>query len=191
MTENRSRYAILGALTVAPMSGYDIRLFFDQSVSYFWTENFGQIYPMLNSLHRERLVKPSGKGGSSRRTVYEITGRGRRVLVSWLAEPANPAPRRNEILLKLFFAHEAPPTTAANLLAEFREQQENLLDRYAMIADKITVDHKGDPNLPNWLVTLSYGLRVSRTLLDWCDEASSVLGTAYPQRKFTRDRIKS
>ena len=50
MRESRSRYAVLGALTIAPMSGYDLRAFFDQSVRFFWNESYGQIYPELRRL---------------------------------------------------------------------------------------------------------------------------------------------
>ncbi|MBA3558098.1 MAG: PadR family transcriptional regulator [Gemmatimonadaceae bacterium] len=181
MAENRSRYAILGALTVEPMSGYDIRKFFAQSVSYFWVESYGQIYPMLKSLHGDGLIGPLPKGGSSRRTVYEITQSGRQVLASWLAEPAESQPGRNEILLKLFFAREGSPGAAVALLAQFRQRQEELAATYAGIAERITVEYASNPNLPNWLLTLSYGSHVSRALLQWCEEAERTL----PSRRAT------
>jgi len=181
MAENRSRYAILGALTVEPMSGYDIRKFFAQSVSYFWVESYGQIYPMLKSLHRDGLIGPLAKGGSSRRTVYEITYTGRQVLASWLAEPVEPQPGRNEILLKLFFAREGSPGATAALLEQFRRRQEGLAATYAGIAERITVEYASNPNLPNWLLTLSYGSHVSRALLQWCEEAERTM----PSRQAT------
>ena len=175
MAENRSRYAILGALTVEAMSGYDIRQFFAETLKYFWVENYGQIYPMLKLLHAERLIRPLTKDGSSGRTVYKITACGHRALRAWLAEPARPQPRRNELLLKLFFAREASPGATAAQLAQFRQRHENLASTYAKIAHQIEIESATDPKLPNWLATLSYGIRVSRALLEWCGEAERAL----------------
>lgn len=170
MAENRSRYAILGALTVAPMSGYDIRQFFALSVGNFWFENYGQIYPMLKALQRNRLIKPLARGPTSRRVAYEITAKGRRVLAAWLAQPAELQPPRNEALLKLFFAREGPPGAAAAILKQCRAHHQQLLMTYAGIAKEID-RHSGNPNVSNWRLTLNYGRHVSEALLQWCDEA--------------------
>ena len=175
MAENRSRYAILGALTLKPMSGYDIRQFFAKSVSHFWDESYGQIYPMLKALHSDGLVSPVKRPRDSRRIAYQITERGRAALAAWLAEPVDPVPGRNEILLKLFFIREAPPKTAKKLLANYRERQQALLARYTAMTASLPLEYPNNPNLPSWLVTLSFGAHISRALLEWCDEADETL----------------
>jgi len=43
--ENKTKYSILGLLSRAPMSGYDIKKLTDNSISHFWHENFGHITP--------------------------------------------------------------------------------------------------------------------------------------------------
>lgn len=73
MAKNRSRYAILGALTIRPMSGYDIRQFFAKSVSHFWDESYGQIYPILKGLHSEGLVSPVKRGRGSSSSLHLCT----------------------------------------------------------------------------------------------------------------------
>lgn len=176
MVENRSRYAILGALSIKPMSGYDIRQFFVQSVSHFWQESYGQIYPMLKALHAAGLVSPVRRAGGSRRVVYRITPRGRAALAAWLAEPVDPTPGRTEILLKLFFVRAAPPRTARKLVAHYRAKHEELLARYDGIAEWLRAEHKDHPSLSVWLLTLSFGSHVSRALVEWCDEAEAKLG---------------
>lgn len=176
MMENRSRYAILGALSLRPMSGYDIKQFFAKSVSYFWQESYGQIYPMLKALHAAGLVAPVKLPGGSRRIVYRITTRGSAALAEWLSEPVEPTPGRTEILLKLFFVRAAPPKTAKKLIAHYRAKHHELLGRYESIATELRATLKDNPNLPAWLVTLSFGSHVSRALLDWCDEAEVMLG---------------
>ena len=50
MKENKSKYAIMGMLSMGPMSGYDIKKRFEKSLSYFWNESYGQIYPILRKL---------------------------------------------------------------------------------------------------------------------------------------------
>jgi DNA-binding PadR family transcriptional regulator len=185
MSENRTRYAVLGALTVEPMSGYDLKRFFEQGVSFFWTESYGQIYPILKQLKTEGLVtdatgEPGGaaRAGPShpRRAVYAITAAGRDALVRWLSEPAEPQTgRRLEILLKLFFARQGGPEAATRLVAEFRAHHVGLLATYAATEARLRADHAAHPDLPFWLLTLSYGEHVSRALVAWCDAAARTL----------------
>jgi DNA-binding PadR family transcriptional regulator len=52
MREVKSKYAILGMLSIAPMSGYDIKKQVETSISNFWSESYGQIYPALRNLAR-------------------------------------------------------------------------------------------------------------------------------------------
>jgi PadR family transcriptional regulator AphA len=184
MRENRSRYAVLGALTIAPMSGYDLRTFFDQSVRFFWTESYGQIYPILKQLAAEGLVAPArrnaGGGTHPRRTVYGITARGRAALAEWLSEPVEQQVGRIEILLKLFFATEGDPAAARDHVAAFREYHVARLAQFDAVEARIRQQHADRAELPYWLLTLSYGQRVSRALLAWCDEAERTVGTVAP-----------
>jgi PadR family transcriptional regulator AphA len=174
MPTNRTRYAILGALTVAPMSGYGLRRFFDQSVSFFWRESYGQIYPILKQLRRERLITTRrGSRGehSSGRSQYVITSRGREALRAWLREAVELQPPRQELLLKLFFAHEGDAASVAGHVRDFRALHEEKLVTYRRVAEEIRRSHARNPNLANWLLTLRFGEHMSRALVAWCDEA--------------------
>jgi DNA-binding PadR family transcriptional regulator len=186
MPENRTRYAVLGALTVKPMSGYDLKRFFEEGVSFFWAESYGQIYPILKQLRAEGLVADAtGEAGAAsaragpahpRRAVHAITPAGREALARWLAEPAEPqGGRRLEILLKLFFARQGGPDVAARLVADFRAHHAGLLATYAATEARLRADHATHPDLPFWLLTLSYGEHVSRALVAWCDAAPRTL----------------
>lgn len=196
MRESRSRYAVLGALTITPMSGYDLRTFFDQSVRFFWTESYGQIYPILKQLAAEKLVAPAPKSASGgthpRRTVYAITARGRAALAEWLAEPVEHEVGRIEILLKLFFATEADPTAARAHVAAFREYHAARLAQFDAVEERIRGQYADRAELPYWLLTLSYGQHVSRALLDWCDEADrTVAAVASPEVPASGTRRRS
>ena len=58
--------ALLGLLSLGPMSGYDIRQLIPQSIGHFWSESYGQIYPGLKRLAAAGLVekKTERKKGS-------------------------------------------------------------------------------------------------------------------------------
>ena len=176
--ENRSQYAILGALTLGPMSGYDFKQFADESVRHFWAESFGQIYPMLRRLEAEGLVerRPAPAEAGRERIVYGITDAGRQALARWVGEPARHDVGRTEVLLKLFFARSAPPGTAGRLLRAFRAEHAARLERYEAEERRLHAE-RGEfvDDLPYWLATLSYGRHVSRTLVAWCDESLAAL----------------
>ena len=185
---------MLGALTIAPMSGYDLRTFFDQSVRFFWTESYGQIYPILKQLAAEGLVAPApqsaGGGAHPRRTVYVITARGRAALAEWLGEPVEQQVGRIEILLKLFFAPEGDPAAARDHVAAFREYHVARLAQFDAVEARIRQQHAGRAELPYWLLALSYGQHVSRALLAWCDEAERTVRAVAPPGPPARARRK-
>lgn len=194
MRENRSRYAVLGALTIAPMSGYDLRAFFDQSVRFFWTESYGQIYPILKQLSADGLIAPATKGAGGgthpRRTVYAITARGRAALKEWLGVPVEQEVGRIEILLKLFFAPKGDPAAAREHVATFRDYHVARLAQFDAVEARIRREHADRSELPYWLLTLSYGQHVSRALLVWCAEAERTVRAAAPRRWPARPRAR-
>ncbi|NNE00920.1 MAG: PadR family transcriptional regulator, partial [Pirellulaceae bacterium] len=81
------------------MSGYDMKKIVDVGLSHFWNENYGQIYPTLDSLVRDGLARKSEGGGDGKRkrNVYTITKRGVEAFREWLALPADPPIVRNEL----------------------------------------------------------------------------------------------
>jgi DNA-binding PadR family transcriptional regulator len=56
MTQNRTKYAILGILALAPQTGYELKQFIERSLSAFWQESYGQLYPTLKLLVSEGLA---------------------------------------------------------------------------------------------------------------------------------------
>jgi hypothetical protein len=108
--------------------------------------------------------------------VYAITPLGRAALARWLAAPAEPqAGRRLEILLKLFFARQADPRVARQLVTDFRAHHAALLATYAATEARLSAEDAAHPDFPFWLVTLRYGQRVSEALVAWCDEAAAAV----------------
>jgi DNA-binding PadR family transcriptional regulator len=181
--ESTTGYVILGVLaTTGPASGYDIRQFIRQTVSHFWNESFGQIYPELKSLVAGGLIAPAGKPGSGharKRQRFRITAAGRRELQAWLDTPAQPEHVRVEFLVKLFFGHDATATAnRAHIAAVAARHRERLalLDRFG--APAALEESAGAPQLVYWLLALWHGHVVSRARLRWTEEARQLLDAA-------------
>jgi DNA-binding PadR family transcriptional regulator len=177
MREVKSKYAILGMLSIAPMSGYDIKKKVETSISNFWTESYGQIYPVLRNLIAEKLVTKTveREAGKPDRHVYSLTAKGRKELRRWLLEGFAPKIQRNEFLLKLFFGEEITPKNNIAHVEQFRELQRGLLRKYGAVEKGITRDYADNSNAPYWLMTVRYGQHVSRALLQWCDKTLAEL----------------
>lgn len=178
-TPSRTPYAVLGCLTIEPMSGYGIRRFLERTVAHFWSESPGQIYPTVRKLEADGLIRgrtEPGERGRDRR-VYRITDTGRQELRAWLAEPPAPARPRYEHTLKLFFGHEAGPDASLRHVERLRRQTEETLAHYRRREKELRERARAEPNsqAPYWLVVLRGGVRYSEMVMDWCDETERTL----------------
>ena len=50
------KHAILGLLSIQPMSGYDLNRAFSNTVAHFWYADQSQIYRTLDKLDRKSVV---------------------------------------------------------------------------------------------------------------------------------------
>lgn len=173
----RSKYSILGILTIEPMTGYDIRKFVNASIAHFWRESYGSIYPVLKQLMNEGLVTLRlrvGRGKPSRR-IYSITKRGREELCGWLAEPSEEEALRSEILLKLFFGHLLPLEAVIRHMRDECTRQGRKLKAMERIRGDLLAGQRSNPNLPYWLMTLRRGLLVAEARVRWSEECLASL----------------
>jgi PadR family transcriptional regulator, regulatory protein AphA len=170
---NQSQYAVLGLLGVEPMSGYDLKQLIARSVGHFWREGYGQIYPTLQQLEKQRLVtkKTQRQKGKPDRNVYSLTSAGRERLKQWLSEPAGPEVPRNELLLKLFFGQGVPGAMSRGQVERHRQLWKEELVEYAAIRKRLFEESgERNPGLPFWEITLSYGEHIAKAQLAWSDE---------------------
>jgi len=172
MKQTKSKYAILGMLSIQPMSGYDIKQTIKRSISNFWREGYGQIYPILKQIAEEGLAtnRVERQPGKPDRHVYTLTERGWQELRRWLGEPAAYDPERNELLLKLFFGRHTSAATNIAHVRQYRSVLAALLGRFEAIEAHLSAEQPPAPDLSYWLITLRHGQHLSRALLAWCDE---------------------
>ncbi len=171
--ENKTKYAVLGLMAEKPVSGYDIKKAVEESLGNFWSESYGQIYPVIKQLTEEGFVIREAvetREGKPSRHVYTITDRGREKLRTWLLEPAEPHRERVEILLKLFFGKEIPISENIKHLQRFKEEHSALLEKYLTIEACLKKEYGNETALPYWLSTVRCGIKVSSAMIEWCNE---------------------
>jgi DNA-binding PadR family transcriptional regulator len=185
--ENKTKYAVLGLLMYASLSGYDIRRIYADSLGNFWSESYGAIYPILKRLEDEGLAtrEVERQTGKPDRNVYTITDLGREEMHGWLAQPAEPVRERVEVLLKLFHGWEVGPAAMIEHVERFRAEHVALLERYAHYDEMMTRDN--EPPSPYWLMTVSCGRHSSEAFVAWCDETLIKLEQLPPEPRAGAD----
>jgi len=175
--DNKSKYAVMGILSMEPMSGYSIKKTIEAGLTNFWSESYGQIYPILRSLVAEGLATATTEEqtGKPNRHIYALTDAGRADLMEWLTRPVDYDPGRIEILLKLYFGWQMPVEESLRHVGEHRKTQEALLDKYSSIEEWLIANYASHPGLPYWLMTISYGRHFSRAAVEWANETMTAL----------------
>jgi DNA-binding PadR family transcriptional regulator len=177
MKKSKTRFAVLGILSYGPMSGYDIKKFYEQNVAGFWSESYGQIYPILKRLAEEKLATRSvhKQEGKPDRHIYAITEKGRVELQQWLVEPTGRHIGRHETLLKLMFGRQISIADNIRQIERFRDRQINELGEIAVLKAHFQHRDVDDPNIPFWQLSFSYGEHVNRAYIKWAEEAIASL----------------
>ena len=184
---NKTKYTILGLLHYRPMSGYDLKKLTDVSISHFWNENFGHIYPVLKKMEGEGLLSKSVtvSEGKPDRNVYAITGEGREEFLEWMKQPVEPLKLRFELLLKVFFGGMLTPEEISSSLEAEKKIHLAKLEGYAATKEHLNSPHHKEKkqDASYWLMALNYGIRYSQSMIDWCDESILLLRQMEEERE--------
>lgn len=170
------KHAILGFLSFVPLSGYDLKKAFDNSVSHFWPANQSQIYRTLAELAQEELVEKEVIPREERldMKIYEITEAGRAELHRWLATPLPPQDAREPFLIQVYFGGKLSDGELLHLLQHEIKVVEERLAVYKTIYD-IAPKQPQRINDPRALflsfLTLEYGLASNVAFLKWLQDA--------------------
>ncbi len=172
---SRTPYAILGALSHGPKSGYDISRLFEKDSMFFWNESYGQIYPTLKKLRSKGFVtmERDERDVGPDRKVYTLTDDGRSELERWLRQPASPHSVRDEYLLKLFFAQPDRPTVALANLEKLSAEIEDTLDGLAEDRSELE-ESKADITTEAYTfqkLAIEWSKDYHEAKLEWCQKA--------------------
>ncbi|HEX6134343.1 MAG TPA: PadR family transcriptional regulator [Longimicrobiales bacterium] len=174
---SRSRYALLGILTLGPRAGSDIKRFIDESIAHFWSESYGNLYPRLHELLSQGLIecRTEIRDAAPEALVYSITVAGRAEFRRWMSQPYREQRVRDELLLRVFFANEVPVTQTTEQLERFAERQRDVLTVFSEVRRSLLQEYATDPNQPFWLMTLRRGEMVAEARLAWANECLAEL----------------
>lgn len=174
---NKTKYALLGVLTLSSGSGYDIKKFCDSSIGHFWHENYGHIYPVLKKMEEEELItkKVEQTEGRPSKNIYSITEKGKKELEQWLILPVEQEPARSELLLKIFCSKDIPVRNVIEKIEKVREDCEEELKVYSKIKNMLNSAELDKKNLVLWISTVNFGIYDCEAKLKWCDETIETL----------------
>jgi DNA-binding PadR family transcriptional regulator len=167
-----STQALLGLLTIQPMSGYDLGRLVRASIGHIWSESYGQIYPSLKRLAADGLVdcKTEKHKGRPDRRIYSITKKGREQLQQWLAVPPQPEIPRNEMLLKLFFGAQAPTHILIRNVEAMVETHGAVLQTLERTEHDAIDKNPQYPDAPYWKMAARFGQIEMKAHLQWAEE---------------------
>jgi DNA-binding PadR family transcriptional regulator len=157
------------------MSGYDLKKYFDQSITHFWSATQSHIYKALERLEQGGLVESQIIVQEARpnRKQYEITATGRAELHRWLTSPLPLDQMREAWLIQVFFSHASTNEEIAALLET----------RIQSIRKRLAAYHTGvqaaiDQNAERvglerarqlWQITLDHGINYYEFELAWLE----------------------
>ena len=168
-SDRQTDVAVLGALSVEPMSGYALRQAITDVLGHFWSESFGQIYPTLAELRAAGLVEVTQADDDSK-SKFAITTHGLEHLRARLSEPPQSERPRNGTLLRLFFGRRLGIDGCRGLLEQARSQATEQLAGFAAIRREIQTEEPTDDH-PFFLLTVSAGEHAARATAAWAEES--------------------
>ncbi|GAB4399980.1 MAG: PadR family transcriptional regulator [Anaerolineales bacterium] len=176
-------HAILGFLSYEPLTGYDLKKFFDRSVAHFWAADQSQIYRTLTRMEQNGWVQVEVVPQEPRppRKVYSITATGQAELQSWLLTAQSSEPTRLAWLIQVFFAGQVDNAQAAQILRNQADALRARLQRYARIPneDMQSIQPDEDPRqVFFWTLTVEYGIVQLQSQLAWIEQALARLERA-------------
>lgn len=168
-------HAILGFLDYRPMSGYDLKKFFDQSVAHFWSATQSHIYKALENLEQDGMVESQIilQEGKPNRKQYKITDAGKAELRRWVSTPLPVEAKREAWLIQVFFSHNIDNQEIASLFENRIERLRASLAQCQLAQKNIEANsqREGMKRLRSlWQLTLDYGIDYYENEIHWLEK---------------------
>ena len=168
-------HAILGFIEYQPMSGYDLKKYFDQSIAHFWSATQSHIYKALETLEKDGLVESNfiPQEGRPNRKEYRITATGHAELKRWVSTPLPVEIKREVWLIQVFFAHGADNDELVRLF------EQRIADLRAYLSQCSAAQANIDANYQRvgiermrdlWQLTLDYGVDYYASEIAWLEK---------------------
>lgn len=176
-------HAILGFLEFRPLTGYDLKKYFDQSIAHFWSATKSHIYQALEKLEKDgfvvsRIIPQEGKPN---RREYRITEAGRVELRRWLTSPLPLGQLREDWLIQVFFSHENTNEEIVTLLGARRQTILERLDIYRTVVQDVITQNAERVGIERarqlWQITLDHGIDYYEFEIAWLEKVIDRVNT--------------
>lgn len=174
ITLRTSSHAILGLLSIAPMSGYDLFQAVERSVGRFWPISKSQVYAELGRLEPAGLIQGTDvhQENLPDKRVFRLTEAGEAALDAWLENGELEEPQfRVPFLLKTLFGHRRAPGGTAMLLHAVEDEASAQAGQYRGFLELLGPV----PESAYARVTVLFGLRMAEAMASWAGEARALL----------------
>ena len=179
-------HAILAFIEFEPMSGYDLKKYFDVSVVHFWSTTQSHIYKALDGLEKKgwaevHVIQQEGKPN---RKVYQITANGHTELRHWLVTPIPLEPVREASLIQIFFSHSSSNAEITALFENRMEEIHAQLQTLRTVAQAAINENARQVGVERarqlWQVTLDYGIAYYEFELAWHKQMLATISNLPP-----------
>lgn len=180
---SRFGYALLALLARQPSTGYELSERARRPLGYFWLARHSQVYPELQKLLAGGWVRFDAAPGPGPRDkkVYAPTDAGMSMLAEWVARPPEPAPARDDMVLKAYAVWTADPEAARQVFAAEAAVHRDRLRSYEEYWRAVESRHNGGPppvthpDFGNY-AALRCGITYERHRAGWLEWMSEQLG---------------
>ncbi|MBP5973765.1 PadR family transcriptional regulator [Brasilonema sp. CT11] len=171
-------HAILASLVDRPCTGYDLAKKFDGSVGFFWSASHQQIYRELSKLEAQGWIASETipQQGRPDKKLYHVTEQGKHQLLDWIAQPCEPTPIKDDLLVKIFSGYVAQKQTILEELERHRQAHEEKLSTYKVLEQQYLHNPQQLPEQAKFqYLTLLNGISYETSWLAWCEQAIGLL----------------
>ncbi|KPQ33560.1 MAG: putative transcriptional regulator [Phormidesmis priestleyi Ana] len=178
-------HTILALLAKHPESGYDISKHFDEGLSCYWKATQQQVYRELGKMTKAHWVtfETIPQVGKPDKKIYRITELGWQELTRWYAEPTEPTPIREDLLVKVLIGYKMERQFLCQELHHRRKLHSEQLSLYReeeAIYLKEQAEHRehldmNDIEMQFKYLTMKRGIANEVSWVTWCDEVIDFL----------------
>ncbi|HBV98737.1 MAG TPA: hypothetical protein DEF36_17105 [Desulfotomaculum sp.] len=170
------KYALLGFLNYADMTGYELKQHFDSSIQHFWNAKLSQIYPALSQMEKDGLLVMEVEYQEQRpnRKVYKITAAGRQELKRWVGTTMELQSVREAFLVQVFFMAQLDRESALGVMRHQLEQYRKRLENYHLFKksfSEVVPAEVFKEDAVFWELTLDAGIKYGTAAVEWVEEA--------------------
>lgn len=144
----KGRDVVLGLLMEKELSGYDIKMVFEEIFTHFFDGSFGMIYPTLRQLEKDGKIRKEVvmQDGKPNKKMFFITDEGRKEFQQYLQSDVEKEVLRSDFLMRMYFGKYSDVSTIQKWMEEEIKRKEadieDLLSKYETWKKGITFEEE-------------------------------------------------